>query len=421
MRTARCSSAASLGERTLALILAGGNGSRLGGLTRREAKPALPFGGQYRTIDFPLSNCVNSGVRRVALLTQYKAQSLIQHVQHGWGFVRPELGEFVDVWPAQQRCGKGWYAGTADAVYQNLEMIEQLEPDFVLVLAGGHICRMDYGAMLETHVASGLGATVGCVEVPIATASEFDIVDLDARECVASFVEKPARPRPLAGDPQSALASMGIYAFDRELLVDCLIVDARDPSSRHDFGADVLPLLVNANGVAAHVFRDPRTGRPAYWRDVGTLDSYHAANLELLDERPPLDLYDEARPLWTHQAHRPPPRFVGAGYALRSIVSAGCTVAGRVERSVLSPNCRVEVDAFVQDSVLLPGATIGVGCRVRNAIVDAGCVLPAGTVIGEDSAADGERFQTSPRGVMLVTAAALERADRGARFGMRVA
>ena len=420
MATSR-SRAAQLSGKTLAVVMAGGNGTRLGDLTRKHAKPALPFGGHYRNIDFPLSNCVNSGIRRIALLTQYKAHSLIQHVQQGWAFLRPELGEFLEVWPAQQRSGKSWYAGTADAIYQNLDLIEELAPARVLVLAADQVYRMDYSALLETHVASGAGATVGCIEVPRAAASAYGVMTVDLRGRVVRFVEKPAHPQSVPHDPETALASMGIYVFDRELLIDYLSVDAADPSSTHDFGRDVLPLLIRANGLAAHAFRDPATGRRGYWRDVGTVDSYWSANMELLDERPELDLYDGTWPLWTHQPHRPPPRFVGAGTALRSIVCGGCSVAGRVERSLLSPDCRVQAGALVAASVVLPGVEIGRGCRVRKAIIDAGCALPDGLVVGEVAAQDAALYDVSPEGVVLVTAAMLARAAAGRESRARVA
>lgn len=396
---------------TLALVMAGGNGTRLGELTRWHAKPALPFGGQYRNVDFPLSNCINSGIRRIALLTQYKAHSLIQHAQQGWSFLRPELGEFLEIWPAQQRRGAGWYAGTADAVYQNIDLIEELAPSWVLVLAGDHVYRMDYRAMIEAHVAGGADITVGCVEVPIAAARDFGVMSVDASGWVRRFDEKPDQPTPLPRDPGIALASMGIYVFARELLVEWLSADALDPSSRRDFGKDVLPKGVREGRVLAHAFRDPRTGKPAYWRDVGTLDAYWRANMELLDEAPEFDLYDECWPLWTHQPRTPPPRFIGAGTARRSIVSGGCTVAGSVERSLLSPECRVEPGALVEASVVLPQAEIGRHCRIRNAIVDSGVQVPEGTVIGHDACADAERFEVSAGGVVLVTAAMLERAS----------
>jgi len=398
-----------LSERTLALVMAGGNGTRLGDLTRWHSKPALPFGGQYRNIDFPLSNCVNSGIRHIALLTQYKAHSLIQHVQQGWSFLRPEVGEFIEIWPAQQRRGTGWYAGTADAVYQNIDLIEAFAPACVLVLAGDHVYRMDYRAMVESHIGSGAGITVGAIEVPISTASAFGVMSVDPSGRVSRFDEKPSRPQSLREDPGTALASMGIYAFDPELLVDCLSRDAANPASVHDFGRDILPDAVGRIGVSAYVFRDPSTGRAAYWRDVGTVDSYWQANMELLAEPPALDLYDQSWPLWTRQPHCPPPRFIGEGVARQSIVSGGCSVAGRVEQSVLSTDCRVQQGASVESSVLLPNVVVGRNCRIRRAIIDSGCVIPDGLVIGENGVDDAARYHISPNRVALVTADMLRR------------
>ena len=419
MRGGRSRGARDLSERTLALVMAGGNGTRLGDLTRWHAKPALPFGGQYRNIDFPLSNCINSGIRHIGLLTQYKAHSLIQHVQQGWSFLRPELGEFLEIWPAQQRRGKGWYAGTGDAIYQNIDLIEELAPAHVLVLAGDHIYRMDYLAMLESHVASGAGVTVGAVEVPVSAASGFGVMTLDSSGWVSRFEEKPARPMPLPRDPQTALASMGIYVFDRELLVDRLSADAANPASSHDFGRDVLPDAIGTVGLSAYAFRDPSTGRPAYWRDVGTLDSYWQANIELLAEQPEFDLYDRRWPLWTRQPQCPPPRFVGDGAASRSIVSGGCSVAGRVEQSLLSTDCCVQPGASVETSVLLPNVVAGRDCRIRRAVIDSGCVIPDGLVIGDNTADDAIHYHVSPSGVTLVTADMLGRAAAGQREGVQ--
>jgi glucose-1-phosphate adenylyltransferase len=399
----------SLSRDTLAIVMAGGNGTRLGDLTRWHSKPALPFGGQYRNIDFPLSNCVNSGIRRVALLTQYKAHSLIQHVHEGWSFLRPELGEFVEIWPAQQRCSTEWYAGTADALYQNLDLIQEIAPEHVLVLAGDHIYRMDYVPMLEAHVNRGLGITVGAIEVPVSSASHFGVMSVDAAGTVVRFDEKPQRPMPLPDDPTTALASMGIYVFDTAVLIDCLRLDAADPASAHDFGRDVVPAAIDTIGVSAHAFRDPATGGAAYWRDVGTLDSYWRSNLELLAEPPPFDLHDRSWPLWTRQPQSPPPQFVGTGTAARSIVSCGCRISGRVERSLLSPDCRVEVGASVEDSVLLPDVVVGRNSRIRRAVVDSGVTIPDGMVIG-DSLLDASYFLVSSEGVTLVTAETLARA-----------
>ncbi len=393
-------------QNTLALVLAGGSGTRLGPLTRWHSKPALPFGGHYRNIDFPLSNSVNSGIRRMALLTQYKSHSLIQHVQQGWNILRPEIGEFIELWPAQQRRGEGWYAGTADAVFQNLDLIEDNNPDLVLILAGDHIYRMDYRPMLDAHLASGAEATVGCVEVPVEEASAFGVMTIDADERVLHFDEKPARPRPLPERPGRVLASMGIYVFQRSALIERLKADARDPSSSRDFGSDVLPAMIRSRRVYAHAFHD--AGKAScYWRDVGTLDSYWQANMDLLAEEPGLDLHDTSWPIRTCQAQLAPPRFVGEGYARRSVVSAGCTVAGSVEHSVLSTGCHTGSGTVVAQSVLLPGARIGRHCRINRAVIDSGVVVPDGSMIGINTAAEAHRHHVSAAGITLVTAESL--------------
>lgn len=397
-------------QHVLALVLAGGSGTRLGELTRWHAKPALPFGGQYRNIDFPLSNCVNSGIRRISLLTQYKSHSLIQHVQRGWNFLRPEIGEFIELWPAQQRRGAGWYAGTADAVFQNIDLIDAYEPAQVLVLAGDHVYKMDYRAMLEAHRQSRAEVTVGCVDVPVEEASSFGVMSVDSRGRVMGFDEKPAQPRPLPGDPGRALASMGIYVFTRRALLERLSADALDPASSHDFGRDVLPgMIAGGARVFAHAFRDPRSGRQAYWRDVGTVDSYWQANMELLVEQPGLDLHDGSWPIRTHQPQCPPPRFVGEGFARRSIVAGGCGIAGSVEYCVLSMSCRVGGGSRLTEAVVLPNVTIGRECRIHRAIIDSGCVIPDGTVIVGDRAGDAAGCAVSPKGVTVITADMMER------------
>jgi glucose-1-phosphate adenylyltransferase len=395
-------------QRALAVVMAGGNGTRLGALTRWNCKPALPFGGQYRNIDFPLSNCVNSGIRRIGLATQYKAHSLIQHVHLGWSFLRPEVGEFVEVWPAQQRSGAGWYAGTADALYQNLDLIALHAPDYVLILAGDHVYKMDYRLMLEEHAAARADVTIGCVEVPIAAAGEFGIMETDSRGWVARFDEKPSRPRPCHSNPDVALASMGIYVFNRDFLVSCLARDAADPASRHDFGRNVVPSLVGTARVLAHRFRDPR-GAPGYWRDVGTIDAYWRANMELLKDRPQLDLHDRRWPIWTHQPQLPAPVFVGAGSATRSIVSAGCGVAGAVERSVLSQGCKVGAGSVIDSCIVLPDVTIGRDCRIARAIIDSGCSIPDGFRLEGDIGLE-DQAGLSAEGIALLTAASVGRA-----------
>jgi glucose-1-phosphate adenylyltransferase len=389
--------------------MAGGAGAERGALGRWRAEPALPFGGQHRTIDFTLSNCVNSGVRQIALLTQQRSQSLAQHLQRGWSFLRADAGEFIDSWPSGRGTARRPYVGTADAVLQNLDLIEQLAPERVLLLAGEHVYRMDYRALLEAHVEKGRGATVACVEMPISSAPAHDVLRTRESGRVMGFAQRPSRPWSVDGDAGTALVSMGVFVFDRELLVDCLQVDASDPSSTHDFSSDIVPLLVRANTLAAHTFRDAETGARGYWRDVGTLDAYWQANLELADDPPALDLHDRNWPIGTGAVHRPPASFVGSGAAQHAVVSPGCQIGGRVERSVLSPDCRVAEGAVVARSVLWPGAAIGANAVVRGAIVEAGCAVPDGFVVGENAIADRARFDVSPRGVVLVTAAALAR------------
>jgi glucose-1-phosphate adenylyltransferase len=402
-----------LAERSFAVVMAGGNGSRLGHLTRWHSKPALPFGGCFRNIDFPLSNCVNSGIRRIAVATQYKAQSLIQHVSAAWNFLPREIGEFVDVWPAQQRCGKNWYSGTADSIYQNLDLLDVNAPEYVLVLAGDHVYKMDYLEMLESHVASGAPATLACIDVPIDGASEFGIVDLDADGWLTRFDEKPGQPQHKEGDPRHALASMGIYIFSYRALCSMLDADARNPNSLHDFGHDVLPQTLRQGGIHAFEFQRAPGGAPAYWRDIGTLDSYWQANMDLLAERPPLDLNDRAWPIWTSPPRGGPARFCGYGSAQKSIVSGGCRIEGRVEFSMLSPGCTVGDGAVVTDSVLLPNVHIGRNCRIQGAIVDSDTSIPDGTVIGADRQVGCEQSTVTPGGVVLVSADSFAAEDAG--------
>ncbi len=391
-------------KRTLAVIMAGGNGTRLGDLTRWDCKPALPFGGQYRNIDFPLSNCVNSGIRQIGVLTQYKAHSLIQHIAQGWNFLRPELNEFVELWPAQQRKGQRWYDGTADAVYQNIELVMERVPAYVLVLAGDHVYKMDYRPMIETHAASGADVTVGCVEVPVGEAGGFGVMGVDANGWVEEFREKPEHPKAVPGRPNIALGSMGIYVFNRDFLFEALLNDAGDPSSSHDFGRNLLPSMVRNDRVLAYSFCSDDAAGQAYWRDVGTIDSYWQANMDLLEDFAELDLHDECWPILTHQPPRAPTRFLGAGSATRSIVAAGSLVAGQVERSVLFPECEIGHGSRVEGSLVLPNASIGRNCRLRNAIVDSGCEVPDGAVIGEDPNEDAATYDVSAGGVVLVTA-----------------
>ena len=398
-----------LTRNTLALILAGGRGSRLKHLTLWRAKPAVPFGGKFRIIDFPLSNCLNSGIRSIGVLTQYKAHSLIQHIHRGWNFLRGEFGEFVELLPAQQRIEVSWYQGTADAVYQNLDIIRNHRPDFVLILAGDHIYKMDYGPMIAEHVKRGADMTVGCIEVDLARASAFGVMSVDDEGCVVGFQEKPEQPAPMPGHTDVALASMGIYVFNTEFLYQELIRDADDDASEHDFGKNVLPHIIKDSKVIAYSFRDEETGKQAYWRDVGTVDAFWEANLELIGVTPELNLYDEEWPIWTYQEQLPPAKFVfddddRRGMAVDSMVSGGCIVSGaRVRHSLLFSNVRLHAHTVVEDTVVLPNVNIGPDCRITRAVIDKGCRIPAGTVVGEDPIEDARRFHVSEGGVVLIT------------------
>lgn len=394
---------------TMALIMAGGRGSRLKEMTQWRVKPAVYFGGKFRIIDFPLSNCINSGIRRIGVLTQYKAHSLIRHIVRGWAHFKPELGEFIDVLPASQRTSDAWYAGTADSIYQNLDIIDVYNPRYVLILAGDHVYKMDYGQMIAAHVHSGAAMTVGCIEVPVDEARELGVMAVDQDMKVTGFAEKPENPEPIPGRPEEALASMGIYVFDRESLFKVLEEDEQDPDSSRDFGKDIVPRLVGDGLVHAYAFRDPVSGDKGYWRDVGTLDSFWQANHELTDFDPELDLYDDNWPIWTYQMQLPPAKFVHKepdrrGLAMQSLISGGCVVSGaKVENSVLFSNVKIRSHSQIEDSVILPQVQIGRSCRIRKAIIDRGCKIPEGTVIGEDPASDRERFRVTDKGVVLVT------------------
>ena len=409
-----------LTKNTLALILAGGCGTRLQQLTQWRAKPAVPFGGQFRIIDFPLSNCVNSGVRRIGVLTQYKAHSLIRHIQKGWGFLRGEFEEFVELLPAQQRLESGWYLGTADAVYQNLDILRSHNPSYVLILAGDHIYKMDYGPMLAHHVESNAQLTVGCIETPRAQASAFGVMSIDDNRRITSFIEKPAQPEPMPGSADTSLISMGIYVFDTDFLIEQLIADADRGDSTHDFGRDLIPSLIDDHRVYAYPFRGARQ-RKAYWRDVGTVDAYWAANQELIGVTPELNLYDREWPIWSHREQTPPAKFVfddpdRRGAAYDSMVSSGCIISGAtIRHSLLFRNVSVHEGSEVQDSVVLPEVTIGRHCRIRRTVIDKGAILADRTVIGEDLRRDAERFYVSPDGIVLVTPEMLGQALHHAR------
>jgi glucose-1-phosphate adenylyltransferase len=404
------------GDTTLALVLAGGNGTRLGDLTRTECKPALPFGGKYRNIDFSLSNCVHSGIRRVAVLTQYKAQSLLRHLGDAWSFLPGRLGEFVEAWPAQQRVQPDWYCGTANAVFQNLDLIRKQAPRHVLVLAGDHVYKMDYRHLLAQHQRSSAGVTVACVPVPAADAAQYGIVTPGPGQRIAGFIEKPSAEMLAAGPDGNVLASMGVYVFDAEFLQDHLQRDAANPRSAHDFGRDILPAAVQSRDADAFVFTDRQTGLPGYWRDVGTIDAYWQAHMELLDPATAFSLHDPAWPILTHNRQLPPAMVRAGsrhGVLADSIVSDGCVISeATVVNSVLAPGVRVDCASTVEQSVLLPDATIGPRCQLYRVVVDSGCEVPAGTVIGNDRDADARRFQVSSNGVILVTRASLSQPVR---------
>nr|PZN63702.1 MAG: glucose-1-phosphate adenylyltransferase [Pseudomonadota bacterium] len=403
---------------TLAMIMAGGRGERLRGLTEHRCKPATPFGGKFRIIDFVLSNCVNSGIRKICLLTQYKGQSLIQHVQRGWAYLRGEFGEFVDVIPAQQQVGQYWYRGTADSVYQNLEYVRSHNPRHVLVLAGDHIYKMDYGPMIAYHVEKGADITVGVVEVPVAEARSFGVLSVTEWNRVTKFTEKPQDPEPMPGNSSVALASMGIYVFNTDLLERLLAEDAADPESQHDFGRNVIPKAIAQLQVFAYPFRNVRTKAQNYWRDVGTVDAFYEANLELVHVSPELNVYDEEWPIWTYQVQQPPAKFVldedgRRGMAINSLVAGGCIISGAVVReSLLFSAVRVDERSLVERSVIMPGVRIGKGCVIRNAIIDEHCEIPDGMQIGVDTASDAERFDVTPRGIVLVTPGELAKVTR---------
>jgi glucose-1-phosphate adenylyltransferase len=405
-------------RRTIALVLAGGRGSRLQDLTENCAKPAVHFGGKFRIIDFVLSNCVNSGVHRIGVLTQYKSHSLLRHLQHGWSFLRNEVNEFIDLLPAQQRIDEGsWYRGTADAVFQNLDILREHDPKYILVLAGDHVYKMNYASLIEDHVAQGAPCTVACIEVPVAEASAFGVMTVDASRHITQFEEKPANPRGLPDRPYIVLASMGIYVFDAQYLFAALAEDLKNASSSHDFGKDLIPAMVARGDAMAHPFDlscvRTSTEGASYWRDVGTVDAYWASNIDLTATIPELDLYDRDWPIWTYQSTSPPAKFVfdddgRRGMAVDSMVSGGCIVSGAlVRRSVLFTGVQIHSYSSVEEAVILPDADVGRHCRLRKVILDEGCRIPDGTVIGFDPVEDSQRFYRSPGGVVLVTHAML--------------
>jgi glucose-1-phosphate adenylyltransferase len=409
-----------LPKRTVALVLAGGRGSRLMELTDRRAKPAVYFGGKFRIIDFALSNCINSGIRRMAVLTQYKSHSLLRHLQRGWNFLRGEQNEFIDLLPAQQRVDEAfWYRGTADAISQNIDILRAYGPEYILVLAGDHIYKQDYSLMLLDHVESGAKCTVGCIEVPRMEATALGVMHVDADRRITAFLEKPKDPPAIPGKPDKALGSMGIYIFGAEYLYRLLEADMNDDSSEHDFGKNLIPRIVADGGAVAHPLNlssiPASTRHRPYWRDVGTVDAFWAANLDLASDLPELNLYDRDWPVWTYQEQLPPAKFVPDERGLNGetsnvLISGGCIVIGsNIRRSVLFSNVRVEACCTIHEAVVMPDTLIGRGSRLSKVVIDRGCVLPEGTVIGEDAAADARRFHRSETGVVLVTKEMLDK------------
>jgi glucose-1-phosphate adenylyltransferase len=418
MANSELASSLDLTRRTVALVLAGGRGSRLKDLTDRRAKPAVYFGGKFRIIDFALSNCLNSGIRRIGVITQYKSHSLLRHMQRGWAFLKTEMNEFVDLLPAQQRVNElSWYRGTADAVYQNHDILEAYGADYIVVLAGDHVYKMNYALMLADHVAHGRECTVGCIEVSRTEASAFGVMAIDEQRLILDFVEKPADPPPMPGKPDRALASMGIYIFNAAYLHKELQRDIADAGSTHDFGRDIIPAAVRKGQAVAHPFDmscvGSKAGMQPYWRDVGTIDAYWDANIDLTATDPDLNLYDTRWPIWTYQPQLPPAKFVHnqpdrRGMAVESMVSGGCIVSGSVFRSVLFSSVRVHSYSSVNWSVLLPEVQVGRHARLTKVVVDRGCSIPDGMVIGENAEDDARRFHRSEQGVTLVTRGMLE-------------
>ena len=406
-------------SQTLAVILAGGRGSRLKHLTDKRSKPAVPIAGKFKIIDFPLSNCLNSGIRRIGVATQYRSHTLNQHVQRGWNFLRSDFHEFIELWPAQQQTKEQiWYQGTADAVYQNLSIIGDVNPKYIVVLAGDHVYKQDYSIMLHNHIAAGAGITVGCIEVDRKDAMAFGVMAVDEELNIVSFVEKPSDPPTISGKPDRSLASMGIYIFNADLLAGELKEDARDYASSHDFGKDIIPDSIGKHKIIAHPFemsciKTPGYDEP-YWRDVGTLMAYWEANIDLTKLEPKLDLYDESWPIRTVHYQRPAAKFnynyeERIGTALNSVVSAGCIVSGStVEQSILFNNVRVNSYSYVKECVILPRGDVGRHCRLSRCIIDSDCQIPPNTVVGEDPELDAKRFYRSEDGIIVITPEMLE-------------
>lgn len=398
-------------QETLTVILAGGVGSRLSPLTDHRAKPAVPFGGKYRIIDFTLANCLHSGLRRVLVLTQYKSHSLQKHLRDGWSIFNPELGEYITNVPPQMRKGDSWYSGTADAIYQNLWLLSRSEAKYVMVLSGDHIYRMDYAPMLEQHKASNADLTVACMEVPIEEAKAFGVMETDQDKRIVAFSEKPEQPVALKSNPSKSLASMGIYVFSTDTLLKVLENDAENPYSSHDFGKDIIPKLIDGCGVYAHHFggEEGRVTQDAYWRDVGTIDSYYQANMDLLQPVPPMDLYQQDWSIRTYEPQLPPARTVSSatgneGIFINSIISSGVVIAGgSAQNSILFPKVNIANAAVVVNSIILEGVEIGEGANIQNCIIDKYVKIPAGTEIGLNSKLDAQRFHVSDKGIIVVS------------------
>ena len=409
-----------LARDTMAYVLAGGRGSRLNELTDIRAKPAVYFGGKSRIIDFALSNALNSGIRRIGVATQYKAHSLIRHLQNAWNFFRPERNESFDILPASQRVSETqWYDGTADAVFQNIDIIESYAPEYMLILAGDHIYKMDYEQMLRQHCDSGADVTVGCMEVPRASASGFGVMAVDLEGTITAFIEKPADPPAMPGKPDIALVSMGIYVFKTKFLIEELKRDAATPNSTRDFGKDIIPYLVEHGKAVSHQFSQScirsESETEAYWRDVGTVDAYWEANMDLTLPRPHFDLYDRNWPIWTYQEITPPAKFVHdlpgrRGHAISSLVSGGCIISGaNVANSLIFTNVHVHSYSDLSEAVVLPRCTVSENVRLKRVVVDRGVTIPSGLVVGEDPDLDAARFRRTANGVCLITQAMIDR------------
>jgi glucose-1-phosphate adenylyltransferase len=403
-----------LARDAMAYVLAGGRGSRLMELTDIRAKPAVPFGGKSRIIDFALSNALNSGIRRIGVATQYKAHSLIRHLTRGWNFFRTERNESFDILPASQRVSEDqWYAGTADAVYQNLDIIEAYSVKYIVILAGDHIYKMDYELMLQDHVDTGADVTIGVLEVPRMEAVGFGVMHVDETDRIIDFIEKPKDPPAIPGNPDMALASMGIYVFETKLLAKLLREDAATPGSSRDFGKDIIPKLVKGGKAVAHRFTKScvraEKEKEAYWRDVGTVDAYWEGNLDLCEALPSLDLYDQEWPIWTHGEVTPPAKFVHdlegrRGSAIASLVSGGCIVSGgTIRRTMLFTGCRVNSYSSLEEAVVLPHVNVGRNARLYKVVIDRGVTIPEGLIVGDDPILDAKRFRRTEKGICLIT------------------